>query len=474
MLKPLLRQDLRLLWRERSLMIVLALTLTSVFYAAFSGSAWKARQLEELAAAKSEQAVALERELEQLQGLTSGELSLKQAAAAGLPNTAKTAFIQPPGPLAELSIGSSDLRPREANISALGRADDMFRFYEIDNPALLALGRFDLAFVVVYLLPLLILGLTYSVLSSDRESGALDLLLAQPVTAGQLAWARVGLRTALVTTTLIAGGILAWAMFSTESAPPQVWLRLLMWFVAIAIYAAFWASLAALVAARNRNSDSNALALLIAWVVITLLLPALVSIIAQTLNPTPSRMEYITAARAAENEANAKGQQLLKGYLMDHPEIEAVDGGSVAPFIKTFVLVQQQVAAATAPITQEFETKLEAQQRIANTLSYLSPASLTQRVLSELAGTSLDRQRQFESTAQDLRQTWFEALEEPLIAGRRLTINEFKDLPRPDFVEIPLGTVTRTIILPLLLVLMYSVIAASLAIIGFRRFSVAR
>lgn len=240
------------------------------------------------------------------------------------------------------------------------------------------------------------------------------------------------------------------------------------------IYAGFWASLAALVAARNRGSDNNALVLLIAWVTITLLLPAVVSITAQTLIPTPSRMEYITTARAAENEANANGQQLLKGYLMDHPEIEAVTNSSVAPFVKTFVLVQQQVEAATAPITQEFEAKLEAQQRMANALAYLSPASLTQRALSDLAGTGLGRQRRFEKDAHALRRSWFEALEAGLIAGRRLTTRELSELPRPTFLETPVATVTRAAVLPLILVLLYTVIVAGLAVRGFRRFSLGR
>lgn len=471
MLRALLRQDLRLLWRERSLQLVTLLIVTSVLYATFSGSAWKNRQLEELRSAQGELATIFEQQLTQLEGLESGELSVQQAAAAGLPNTVKTIFIKAPGPLAELAIGSADLRPRKAEISALGRADDMFRFYEIDNPALLAMGRFDLAFVVVYLMPLLILGLTYSVLSADRESGALGLLLAQPITAGQLAWARIILRSVVVTMVVVLGTIAGWSLFASASASPQAWSRLLMWSGVVLIYAGFWASLAALVAARNRGSDSNALLLLIAWVLITLLLPAAVTITAQTLNPTPSRMEYITAARAAENDANARGRQLLKGYLMDHPEIEAVTNSSVAPYIKTFVLVQQQVESATAPITDAFEEKLEAQLRLANMLAYLSPASLTQRALSELAGTSLERQRRFEKNAKDLRQNWFAALEPPLIAGRRLSSNEFSALARPEFTETSVAATVRAIAAPLVLMLFYTAMVARLAIGRFRRFS---
>ncbi len=473
LLKPIIRQDLRLLSRERSLPLVVTLALICVFYATWSGSVWKARQLEQLAAAQSELALALERESRQLAGLAKGELSAQQAATAGLPNTVSTALLKPPGPLAELNIGSADLRPDKADISAMGRADDMFRRYQVDNPALLAQGRFDLAFVVVYLMPLLILGLSYSVLSADRESGALGLLLAQPISPGQVAWARIAVRTAVVAGAVIGGGLLGWLAFAPEPGAPQAWPRLLIWSLLVAAYAAFWASLSALVVARNQGSDSNALILLMAWAGITLLLPAVVSMVAQTLSPTPSRMQYIAAARAAENQANAQGRELLAGYLVDHPEVEAVKDSAVAPFVKTYVLVQQRVEAAVAPISAEFNARLKAQQRLAAAMSYLSPASLTQSALAELAGSSLSRQGRFQADAHGLRQRWVEALQAPIIAGRRLTLAEFSQLPRPQFVETPIRNVTRSVLAPISLMIVYTLLGAWLSLASFRRFSLA-
>jgi ABC-2 type transport system permease protein len=473
MLGPLLRQDFRLLLREQSFALVLLLALAAVFYATWSGSAWKARQIAELDAARAELAAAFTRESAQLAGLESGELEVAEAAAAGLPNTVKTALLQPPGPLAELSIGSADLRPRKADIAAVGRADDMFRFYQVENPSLLALGRFDLAFVVVYLVPLLILGMTYSVLSADRESGSLGLLLAQPLTAGQVAWARIALRTSLVALTVIVGSLLAWLVFAPGPISPQAWPRLLAWTGIAVAYCAFWGALAGLVAARNQGSDSNALVLLLGWAVITLLLPALIGIAAQTISPVPSRMEYATAARAAENEANAQGRELLQGYLLDHPEIEATEQSAVAPFIKTFVLVQQRVEAAVAPVTAEFDARLEEQQRIAGALAWASPASLVQSALAELAGSSLARQRRFEAEASALRRSWLVALEQPIIAGRRLTAAEFTALPRPEFVEADTSQVLRNVAGPTILLIVYAGLAVLLARRRFRDFTVA-
>ena len=473
MLRPLLRHDLRLMWRERSLQAVLLLVLVAVLYATWSGITWKAQQTAEIQAARAELNSTDAREMAQLVGMETGELEVAQIAASGLPNSVKTSLLLPPGPLAELAIGSADLRPRKADIAAIGRADDMFRFYQVENPSRLALGRLDLAFVTVYLIPLLILGMTYSVLSADRESGSLALLLAQPLTAGQVAWARIAIRTAVVTVAVVGGSLLALLAFAPEPLSAQAWPRLLAWTAATAAYCVFWGALAGLVAARNQGSDSNALVLLLCWAVITLLLPSLIGIAAQTISPAPSRMEYITAARAAENEANAQGRELLQGYLLDHPEIEATERSAVAPFIKTFVLVQQRVEDAVAPVTAEFDARQEQQLRIAGILAWASPSSLVQKTLAELAGSSLKRQRRFEAEAKALRRSWLVALEEPIIAGRRLTVNEFKALPRPDFEEGEVGEVLRSVAGPLLALLLYAVLVALLARRRFTRFAAA-
>jgi len=470
-LGPLLRHDLRQLSRERTVAMVLALALAAVAYATWSGSAWKARQRAELDAAATALAEATAEETRTLRALADGTLAVADAPGAGLPNTVRTELLLPPGPLAELAVGEADLRPDQATITAVGRASDMFRFYQVDNPALLALGRFDLAFVVVYLLPLMILGMSYSVLSADRESGALGLLLAQPLTAGQVAWARIGLRTTLVGGAVLLGGLLAWLVFAPRPLDSQAVPRLMLWSAVVTGYCAFWGCVAGLVAARNASSDRNALVLLLAWAVITLLLPSAITLAAQTLSPTPSRMEYVTAARAAENEANARGRQLVQGYLLDHPELEATEQSAVAPFIKTFVLVQQRVEAAVAPVTERFDARLQRQQQIGAALSYLSPASLAQATLTEIAGSSFARHRRFESEARALRGAWLAALEGPIIAGRRLTAAEYAALPRPDFAETPPGPIAAAAAPRLAVLLGYAALAGWLAARAFRRFT---
>jgi hypothetical protein len=144
----------------------------------------------------------------------------------------------------------------------------------------------------------------------------------------------------------------------------------------------------------------------------------------------------------------------------------------VAPFIKTFVLVQRRVEEAVAPVSAEFDRRLEDQQKIARTLAFLSPASLAQASLTELAGTSLARQRRFEAEARALRNAWLEALQPPIIAGRRLTSDELAALPRPVFAEATSRQVLRYSAGPVLLLLVYSAIVVAVARRRFRAFAI--
>jgi hypothetical protein len=72
----------------------------------------------------------------------------------------------PPAPLTPLAIGQSDLLPYYFKVSTDAR-ETMLAATEIENPQRLLAGRFDLAFVAVFLYPLLM----RTIPSSRRRSG---------------------------------------------------------------------------------------------------------------------------------------------------------------------------------------------------------------------------------------------------------------------------------------------------------------
>jgi ABC-2 type transport system permease protein len=469
-MSALLAREWALLRGERAFGLACVLVVLLAGYAVWSGARWQAARALDHQASVALAAESVAREAEQLAAIERGELPIAAAASAGLPHMVRTELALPPRALAGVAIGEAELRPTRATISATTRAHEMFRFQEVDNPILLGWGRFDLAFLVIFLLPLLVAGFSCTVLSTDRASGTLRLVLSQPVGAGALASARVLLRGGLLTLLAAASATLGWIAFGATTMAPRA-TELVMLAGVIVAYGAFWCALALWVVSRNRSSEHNALAMVLVWTLLVLVLPALTTLLARELSPVPSRLEYITAAREAENAANARGRELLSGYLLDHPELEATRSDAVAPFIKTFVLVQREVEQAVAPIVARHGAAALAQRHLGDALRWVSPRDLAERALLQVAGNDPARFAQFEAQASGLRVDWLAAVQPPLIAGRRLAAAEYQQLPRPAFAEPPAAVRSRDFLTTLGLLGLLTLLAGVAAARNLARFS---
>ena len=107
----------------------------------------------------------------------------------------------PPPPLAFAAIGQRDLQPYVLRVRALGLQSQLYDS-ETYNPELALPGVFDWAFVLIYLLPLVVIALGHDLVTAEREGGRLRLLLSLP---GNGLWRRrVGLR---YTAVLLAVGL---------------------------------------------------------------------------------------------------------------------------------------------------------------------------------------------------------------------------------------------------------------------------
>jgi ABC-2 type transport system permease protein len=179
----------------------------------------------------------------------------------------------------------------------------------VENPLKLMSGRFDLGFIMLYLFPLIILALSFNLLAAERESGTLALLLSQHLQLKTLLLGKLAIRAALVLVVAVLLPALATyaaqKIIGLETNP----VRLLLWMLAVSGYGAFWFGLAAWVNARHHGTARNALALSLYWLVIAIMIPALGSLLAQTLFPIPAGVTIAEAERAARFEADSSARQ---------------------------------------------------------------------------------------------------------------------------------------------------------------------
>lgn len=254
-----------------------------------------------------------------------------------------------------------------------------------ENPLSFLAGRFDLSFVIVYLFPLIILALSYNMLSGEREQGTLQLLLSQPIGLRSIALGKAALRAlvifGLVALTPLIGLILSGADWRGGGFLP----RLLLWVVAVAVYGVFWVALALIVNARGASSATNAVALAACWLLLALIIPSMLNVTVSSLYPVPSRAELITALRGANLDMRRDGSRLLSEFYQDHPElIPEGRGPNVNDLGLAFVTIQQEHKRRTGDVEARFEQQLAKQQQFVNRFRSRSQRPSQQRLVFPL------------------------------------------------------------------------------------------
>lgn len=298
-----------------------------------------------------------------------------------------------PGALAMLGIGQSDLLPSCVRVTT-GPWPSFLSNYEWENPLRLLLGRFDVAFVVTYLMPLLVLAVSFNLFSRERELGTMPLLFSYPVSPTR--WLAVGfvLRAVLF---LGLAALVVWiglGVGGSDRTPVDAGLG--WWLAGAGGYAIFWFAAAWLVNARGDSSASNALKLAGAWLVLVVILPAALNLIIKQIYPLPSRMEFVSTLRGTTEEVERTGSERLKAYLQDHPELASGDPEeNEENYIRTLIAINAETERVLAPTLSRFREQSRRQQAVIDRLGFLSPAILFQQLSNALSGTDQVRYRRF-------------------------------------------------------------------------------
>lgn len=194
-----------------------------------------------------------------------------------------------PSDLAFAALGSRDIAPAMLRVRPLALEGQIYE-NEAGNPELALPGRFDLAFVAVYLAPLVLIALLHDLWSGEREAGRLFALQATPGAARRLWGPRVAVRAGGVALALLLPFGVGAALSGTAVARALGFAGLLL------LVCAFWTLLALLVARRTSSSAVNAASLAALWFGLTLVAPAGVGLAINAAVPVPDG-----AAMAREN-----------------------------------------------------------------------------------------------------------------------------------------------------------------------------
>lgn len=407
--------ELRILLRDRLTIALTSVLIAACLLAFVSGRALINEQTQGRAASAQEDA---QRLAEFRERLNAPDLPPEEAILS--PYRLQVGAMAPLPRLVEFSAGRAAYDNYSTAISMRARVDTLFKRTQPENPEMLVRGAIDLGFVATILTPLLLIGLGYGLFAADRDSGVARLIVAQAGTPRRLIAARLMPRVMLV---ILPVALTAAALLWSGPAIVGRTAAAGYWLLAALALILFWAALIAWVNSLDVTAESAALGLVAGWAILSLVLPATVSALVQASYPPPSRFEQIAMARAAEVAST-------DAYENDHPDLAAKGvAGRLASIRKTWGIAQR-VDTVVAPISLRFQDQLAAQQRVAATLSWISPTMIANQAMEGAAGTDAETAAHFRTATNEYLAT-FRAFGGGFVdRGEAMSASDFVEIPR--------------------------------------------
>lgn len=337
-----------------------------------------------------------------------------------------------PMPQSILAVGMSDLQNNAWRLTLMGK--EPWGGSELENPDNLSFGAFDLSFVLIYLLPLLVIALSFNLVSGELEQGTLALQQSQPIASGVLFFQKMlarfvllgGLTIVIVLPGLILSGI------SLDST--AVWQTL---GVAV-LYSLFWFLISLSINLQGGSSAQNALLCIGAWLLFTLVAPALANTVAEKVHPVPSRAAFLNDMRAAENYIESKKEDLLDDFYKTYPNYtrKAEADKDWKDWYREDFYLQAFDKKIRDSIEQIYEIKAARQAAFAERLTVFSPALSVHRQMTDLAGTSRNALKAIEPTLDEAQFNWSSWFLKKFDADQSLTAADYDEFMRfPDRVR---------------------------------------
>lgn len=423
------------LLRNKWIQILIALLLLLFGFATYNGQQKTFKRQADISQANAEILTADQNMLKLLDSVESGlQVSVRPWMIPNSPMAVGNYYpriaTMPPSDLSFLATGQSDMFTHFVKPTVSG--DDLaLNFTEMTSPVQLLFGSFDVAFVIIFLLPLLIIAFSYDVLSAERESGSLRLLAAQPISLYKWLFQKLGLRFFWVMIIMILALTL---VFLINQVPLRSNFGALIGFLAITMtYALFWFALAFAINLWVGSSAKNAVALLGLWVLFVLLVPAVLNQMGGTLYPMPSRTLMINEMRAIKAEATEQQDEILDNYLRDHPEYAVNDSTQKRSFWHSYMASQQLVKKELEPVLDRYEGQIENQQKLLDRFIWLSPAIVVLESLNRLSGNGNKSYESYREQVVSFAQEWRNHFLPMLYNNQTFRSENYEELPEFTF-----------------------------------------
>lgn len=338
--------------------------------------------------------------------------------------------IKDPGPLSALSLGLMDVQPWHRQVKYTKNYDDNTDM-PVSNPMTLFAGNFDLAFVIIYLLPLLVLMYCYAIHSSEKEAGTLALLSIQAGSIHRIIRLKLLFRFLVLASVLMIINVLGFVLAEKHSSLSGN--SILWWNVLSLLYLLFWTGIAYLVVALQKGAIASGLYLVSSWLLLLIVLPSMVNTYIQSRHPLPMKDELASYRRHQGEEIWGTSARILSdSFNRYNPQYAS----SINPAKDTVHLSTRYVAGYYDLLERRMERVVipfeeQVAQRNGHFASFSRwiPVLSCQHLFNCLAGTQLLAYQEFFQQADAYQKNWKDFLYAFHIPGKKLTQQDMQHFP---------------------------------------------
>lgn len=328
---------------------------------------------------------------------------------------------------------------------------------EVVNPSQQKAGQFDLGFVLIYLLPLVLGVLSVTLLSDERQSGRWQMLSAMKQGGVRL----LSIRLALILSTLLILGasllLLAALWLSLPIDGQLLWLM-----VALALYLLFWTCVIALIISFAKGAVFNTLSFMSLWLLICLFIPASIQLYLDHRYQDQPALQATLEQRMVMNDGwDQDKQAAMSQFKQTYPQYQQFElpqgNGSWH-----WYYAQQQVSDQAVGVQwQAHLIQLQQRANSLNQLSLLSPSLMLQLAVNRMAGSGGEQHLAYIKQVAEHHRDIREYLYPYLFADKLVTPAAIDAYPR--FNPAPISTNLRfsplAVIAVLLMLALYFLIA---------------
>ncbi|WP_116809842.1 DUF3526 domain-containing protein [Steroidobacter cummioxidans] len=310
--------------------------------------------------------------------------------------------LKPHLPLSPLASGVSDLAPSRLEIK-LNTPFGFIDTYDFENPRGLALGRFDLAFAIVVLLPIGLLLLCALLITFERDRGMLRLVAAQATGPRRWLGARMTAILAWFIPAVLLAQVVALAIagVSLGEVAPALAISLLL----TLLYVLFWSGVALFVLARQPGAGAALGMLAAIWALLIIGLPMAGSALLATFDPPPSAVEYVDHQRQVRDAIDGERDTLLAQALSSRPDLSPyLSKVTSLDHATRLTFLVPETERRLSSLKSAMDDHLARQERVAYAAGFLMPTLGMETAFAALAGTDSERQRRFEQAARQYQQ----------------------------------------------------------------------